>query len=69
MILANPEECKKSIRKLGFNFKEFSEEAGIDYPYLIKALNGDFVPPTVRSAFDKFKIPYQAKPLSKRSAA
>ncbi|TGL06475.1 hypothetical protein EHQ43_08665 [Leptospira bouyouniensis] len=69
MILANADECKKSIRKLGFNFKEFSEEAGIEYPYLIKALNGDFVPPTVRSAFDKFKIPYKAKPHNKRNAA
>lgn len=69
MILLNPDECKKSIRKLGYNFKEFSEEAGIEYPYLIKALNGDFVPPTVRSAFDKFKIPYKAKSQNKRKVA
>jgi len=69
MIISNPDECKASIRKLGFNFKEFSETAEIEYPYLIKALNGDFVVTSVRTAFDKFKIPYKAKTKTKRTAA
>lgn len=58
MIIENTEECKMQIRKLGYKFTEFADEADIKYPNLIKALNGDFVALEVRYAFEKFGISY-----------
>lgn len=66
MIIDNTQDCKEQIRRQGFTFKEFSEAADIPYPYLIKALNGDFVVVEVRSAFAKFGISYTQKSSNKK---
>lgn len=61
MIIENTQDCKQQIRKLGYSFKEFADIADIQYPNLIKALNGDFVAVEVREAFAKFGIRYKKR--------
>jgi predicted transcriptional regulator len=64
MIIENTQDCKQQIRRQGFTFKEFAEQADIQYPNLIKALNGDFVAVEVRAAFAKYGIRYTKRPSS-----
>lgn len=61
MIIANTEEIKRKIQKMGFKLTEFADEAEIPYDKLIKALNNHHASQEVRSAFEKYGLDFQPK--------
>ncbi|EKR65830.1 MULTISPECIES: hypothetical protein [Leptospira] len=70
MIITNGDECKDFIcitlkmRTLA----KFAREAGINYDYLSKSLNGQHSYTEVREAFKKFNVPFRmGKPSHKNS--
>jgi len=61
MTITNGHEIRIQIRKLGFNQKEFAEEAGVSYGYLNNTINGYHTYREVIAAFDKYGITYKSK--------
>jgi predicted transcriptional regulator len=61
MIIANGEEIKKKIQKMGFKLTEFADDAGIPYDKLVKALNNHHAAKEVKNALNKYGLDFQDK--------